>query len=206
YLVPQGKPLLVTNGEKIKAGDPLTSGPVNPHDVLKVRGESATQEYLLENIQEVYRSQGVEVNDKHIEVIIRQMLRRVRIEDSGDTEFLVGQEVDRLLFKEENEKIMKKKGKPAMARPILLGITKASLSTESVFAAASFQETTRVLTDAATIGKVDNLVGLKENIIIGRLIPAGTGAPAYRTIQLEKAEKVEKADKEAESKEEVPVE
>lgn len=184
YLIPQGKHILVSEGEKIKAGDPLTAGPVNPHDILRVSGEGATQEYLLEKVQEVYRVQGVKVNDKHIEVIVRQMLKRIRIEDAGDTEFLSGQEVDRITFKEENAKILKKKGKPAIAKPILLGITKASLGTESFFSAASFQETTRVLTEAATAGKIDNLLGLKENVIIGRLIPAGTGFPLYKDIKL----------------------
>jgi len=194
YLVPQGKHILVSDGERVTSGDVITAGSVNPHDLLQVKGESATQEYLLEKIQEVYRLQGVRVNDKHIEIIVRQMLRRVRIEEPGDTEFLVGQETDRNTFKEENEKILKKKGKPATAKPILLGITKASLSTESFFAAASFQETTRVLTDAATSGKIDYLKGLKENIIIGRLIPAGTGSSAYKGIVLEnESEKEEQA-------------
>jgi len=189
YLVPQGKHILISEGERVSAGDALTVGSINPHDILRVKGEGATQEYLLEKIQEVYRLQGVKVNDKHIETIVRQMLRRVRIEEPNDTEFLVGQEIDKNIFKEENEKILKKKCKPATAKPILLGITKASLSTESFFAAASFQETTRVLTEAATSGKVDTLQGLKENIIIGRLIPAGTGSLIYRKIRLEEAAK-----------------
>ena len=200
YLVPQGKHILISEGERVLAGDALTVGSINPHDILRVKGESATQEYLLEKIQEVYRLQGVKVNDKHIETIVRQMLRRVRIEEPNDTEFLVGQEIDRNIFKEENEKILKKKGKPATAKPILLGITKASLSTESFFAAASFQETTRVLTEAATSGKVDTLQGLKENIIIGRLIPAGTGSLIYRKIKLE-----EEAVKSASNTEEKPL-
>jgi len=188
YQVPQGKHLIVTSGEKVSHGDPLTAGPINPHDILKAKSENDAQEYLLGNIQEVYRVQGVNVNDKHIEVVIRQMLKKVRIESEGDTEFLPGQEVDKNIFKEENEKAMKKKGKSATGRTILLGITKASLGTESVFAAASFQETTRVLTDAATVGKVDSLRGLKENIIIGRLIPAGTGSQVYRNLHIEQEE------------------
>ena len=188
YQVPQGKHLIVTSGEKVLNGDPLTAGPINPHDILRAKSENDAQEYLLGNIQEVYRVQGVNVNDKHIEVVIRQMLKKVRIESEGDTEFLPGQEVDKNILKEENEKVMKKKGKAATFKPILLGITKASLGTESVFAAASFQETTRVLTDAATVGKVDTLRGLKENIIIGRLIPAGTGSRGYRNLHIEQDE------------------
>jgi DNA-directed RNA polymerase subunit beta' len=188
YFIPQGKHILVSDGERVKAGDPLTAGSINPHEILRVKGESATHEYLVEKVQEVYRLQGVKVNDKHIEIIVRQMLKRVRIEDPGDTEFLPGQEVDKFVFREENEKVLKRKGKPAIARPILLGITKASLSTESFIAAASFQETTRVLTEAAISGKIDNLNGLKESVIIGRLIPAGTGFPAYNNIELKEEE------------------
>jgi DNA-directed RNA polymerase subunit beta' len=193
YLVPQGKHLTVSDSEKVIAGDSLTVGSINPHDILRVKGENAAQEYLLEKIQEVYRVQDVMVNDKHIEIIVRQMLRKVRIEDPGNTSFLVGQEVDKFMFREENAMVIKKKGKPATARPLLLGVTKASLSTESFFAAASFQETTRVLTEAATVGKTDVLKGLKENIIIGRLIPAGTGI--YRNIEIS-SEETEKKEEE----------
>ena len=159
-------------------------GPLYPHDLLAVLGEKFTQAYLVNAIQEVYRLQGVTVNDKHIEVIIRQMMRWVRVEDPGDTELLLDQQVDRFLFTEENDRTIAKKGKPAVGRPMLLGITKASLSTESFISAASFQETTRVLTEAAISGKVDYLRGLKENVIMGRLIPAGTGLNHYRSITI----------------------
>lgn len=184
YLVPQTKHIIVQDEDRVAAGDPLTDGPINPHDILRVRGERATQEYLVEKIQEVYRLQGVHLNDKHIETIVRQMLHWVRVEDPGDTNFLANQQVDRFVFKEENDNILKKKKKPAAANPILLGITKASLSTESFIAAASFQETTRVLTEAAMSGKVDMLRGLKENVIMGHLIPAGVGMDVYRRIEV----------------------
>ena len=157
------------------AGQQLVDGPVVPQDILRVSGERKLQEYLVNGVQEVYRLQGVKINDKHVEVIVRQMLRKVKIEDPGDSEFLVGSQVDRIKFQEENEKLMKKSKQPAKAVAILLGITKASLSTESFISAASFQETTRVLTEAATSGKRDYLLGLKENVIMGHLIPAGTG-------------------------------
>jgi len=197
YSVPQGKHILVSTGEVVSAGDQLTDGAPDPRDYLMVQGEKATQEYLLEKIQEVYSSQGVKVNDKHIEIIVKQMLRKVKITDPGDTAFLEGQEVDKKIYEEENSKMLKDQ-KKAHGEPILQGITKASLSTESFFAAASFQETTRVLTDAATSGKVDYLKGLKENIIIGRLIPAGTGSSVYRGIMLENESKKEAAVKEEE--------
>ena len=153
--------------------------------MLRVRGIKDTARYLLNEIQEVYRLQGVKINDKHIEIIIRQMMRKVRILDPGDTEFVVGELVDKYIFEEENEKILAQNGKPAQAEPVLVGITKASLGTESFISAASFQETTRVLTDAAVAGKVDYLRGLKENVIVGLLIPAGTGLKAYRSINIE---------------------
>ncbi len=186
YLVPYGKHLNAREGDSILAGEPLTDGSINPHDILKVKGENEVQEYLVNKIQEVYRLQGVTINDKHIEVIVRQMLKKVRIDNPGDTEYLVGQQVDKVEFKEENEKAIKQNKQPATAHSILLGITKASLGTESFISAASFQETTRVLTEAGVSGKVDELRGLKENVIMGHLIPAGTGMRIYRDIVLDK--------------------
>jgi DNA-directed RNA polymerase subunit beta' len=155
-------------------------GPVDPHDILNVLGPKELQKYLVDEVQQVYRLQGVSINDKHIEVIVRQMLRKVRIEDAGDTSFLIGEQVDRFTFARENETVIANGGRHAMAKPILLGITKASLTTDSFISAASFQETTRVLTEAAITGAIDDLVGLKENVIMGRLIPAGTGMAEYR--------------------------
>jgi DNA-directed RNA polymerase subunit beta' len=184
YLIPKGAHLSVSDGERIRAGDALMDGPVNPHDILRVLGEKELAEYLLKEIQAVYRLQGVSINDKHIETIIRMMLRWVKVEEVGDTEFLVDEQVDKFIFQEENEKVMKKGGKPAKARPLLLGITKSALSTDSFISAASFQETTRVLTEASLYGKVDYLRRLKENIIMGRLIPAGTGYKHYRNVEL----------------------
>lgn len=195
YFIPKGAHLSVGDTEKVRAGTPLMDGPVNPHDILRVLGEKELAEYLLREIQEVYRLQGVSINDKHIEIIIRQMLRWVKVEEVGDTEFLVDEQVDKFIFQEENEKVIKRGGKPAKARPLLLGITKSALSTESFIAAASFQETTRVLTEASLYGKVDHLRRLKENIIMGRLIPAGTGYRHYRNVEL-KVEKEEEAERE----------
>jgi len=190
YLIPKGAHISVGEGERVRAGTPLMDGPINPHDILKVLGEKDLAEYLLKEIQEVYRLQGVAINDKHIETIIRQMLRWVKVEEVGDTEFLVDEQVDKFVFQEENDKL-KKKGKKegkdvklAKARPLLLGITKSALSTDSFISAASFQETTRVLTEASIYGKVDHLRSLKENIIMGRLIPAGTGYKFYRDVEL----------------------
>ncbi|MBI3321974.1 MAG: DNA-directed RNA polymerase subunit beta' [Candidatus Omnitrophica bacterium] len=180
YLIPHGKHLNVYKGDYVQSGSPLTDGPIVPQDILRVCGERRLQEYLVNEIQEVYRSQGVKINDKHVEVIVRQMLRKVRIDDPGDTEFLIGMQADKWKFAQENERVKAKGGKPAQGAPTLLGITKASLSTESFIAAASFQETTRVLTEAATSGKRDPLVGLKENVIMGHLVPAGTGFFANR--------------------------
>ena len=180
YLIPHGKHLNVYKGDYVQSGAPLTDGPIVPQDILRVIGERGLQEYLVNEIQEVYRSQGVKINDKHVEVIVRQMLRKVRIDEPGDTDFLIGMQIDKWRFVQENERVKAKNGKPAQATPILLGITKASLSTESFIAAASFQETTRVLTEAATSGKRDALVGLKENVIMGHLVPAGTGFHANR--------------------------
>jgi DNA-directed RNA polymerase subunit beta' len=184
YLIPKGAHLSVGEGERVRAGTSLMDGPVNPHDILRVLGEKELAEYLLREVQEVYRLQGVTINDKHIETIVRQMLRWVKVEEVGDTDFLIDEQVDKFIFQEENEKVMKKGGKPAKARPLLLGITKSALSTDSFIAAASFQETTRVLTEASLYGKVDYLRRLKENIIMGRLIPAGTGFKFYRNVAL----------------------
>jgi len=186
YIIPHGKHLNVYRGDKVIAGQQLTDGPVVLQDILRVSGDKKLQEYLVNEIQEVYRLQGVGINDKHIEVIVRQMLKKVKIEDPGDTSFVVGQQADKVKFKEENEKVVKKKGKHAKATPLLLGITKASLSTESFISAASFQETTRVLTEAAASGKQDLLKGLKENVIMGHLIPAGTGFSDHRNIEIKK--------------------
>ncbi len=193
YFIPKGAHISVGEGEKVRAGDALMDGPINPHDILKVLGEKELAEYLLREVQEVYRLQGVAINDKHIEVIIRQMLRWVKVEEVGDTDFLVDEQVDKFIFQEENEKIIEDGGQPAKARPLLLGITKSALSTDSFIAAASFQETTRVLTEASLYGKVDNLKRLKENIIMGRLIPAGTGYKFYRDVELmeEKEKEIE---------------
>jgi len=184
YLIAKGKHIGVHEGDLVKAGEPLMEGSSNPHDILTILGEKALAKYLVDEIQEIYRLQGVRINDKHIEVIVRQMLRRVRIKEVGDTTFLVGDQVEKWRFDEENARVLDKGGEPAIAEPLLLGITKASLSTESFISAASFQETTRVLTEAAINGKVDRLVGLKENVIMGRLIPAGTGLPSYNRMEL----------------------
>ncbi len=184
YSVPRGVHIQVQEGERLLAGEPLIDGPLNPHDILAVLGEKFTQAYLVNAVQEVYRLQGVNINDKHIETIVRQMMRWVKVEDVGDTAFLLEEQVDKFRFREENDRIIENGGRPATGRPLLLGITKASLSTDSFISAASFQETTRVLTEAAVAGKVDYLRGLKENVIMGRLIPAGTGLEWYRNIQL----------------------
>jgi DNA-directed RNA polymerase subunit beta' len=184
YAIPRGVHINVQEGERVHAGEPLIDGPLNPHDLLAVLGEKFTQAYLVNAIQEVYRLQGVNINDKHIETIARQMMRWVKVEDVGDTSFLLEEQVDKFRFREENDEILKRGGRPATGRPLLLGITKASLSTDSFISAASFQETTRVLTEAAVAGKVDYLRGLKENVIMGRLIPAGTGFEFYRNINL----------------------
>src|SRR5262249_22109796 len=184
YSLPRGVHVNVQEGEHVRAGEPLMDGPRNPHDILAVLGEKELQAYLVNEIQEVYRLQGVNINDKHIEVIVRQMMRWIKVEDVGDTEFLVDEQVDKFRFQEENLRVKNNGGKPASGRPLLLGITKASLSTESFISAASFQETTRVLTEASISGKVDYLRGLKENVIMGRLIPAGTGLEFYRNVEL----------------------
>jgi len=186
YTIPHGKHPNVYKGDRVFAGQQLTDGPVVPQDILRVCGDKVLQEYLLNEIQEVYRLQGVRINDKHIELIISQMLKKVKIEDSGDTALLVGEQIDRVRFKKVNEEILKKKGKPAQGTPQLLGITRVSLTTESFISAASFQETTRVLTEAAASGKIDNLNGLKENVIVGHLIPAGTGLRCYDQVEMVK--------------------
>ncbi|MBW8861031.1 MAG: DNA-directed RNA polymerase subunit beta', partial [Acidobacteria bacterium] len=184
YSLPRGVHVNVQEGDRVRAGEPLMDGPSNPHDILSVLGEKALHAYLVNEIQEVYRLQGVNINDKHIEVIVRQMMRWVKIEDVGDTEFLIEEQVDRFRFMEENERVIAAGGRPAQGRPLLLGITKASLSTDSFISAASFQETTRVLTEASISGKVDHLRGLKENVTMGRLIPAGTGFEYYRNVRI----------------------
>jgi DNA-directed RNA polymerase subunit beta' len=183
YLVGKGRHLAVNEGDYIKAGEPLMDGPINPHDILRVLGEKALAKYLVDEVQEVYRLQGVKINDKHIETIVRQMLRKVKIKEVGDTTFLPGETSDKLTFEAENQRVMQTGGAPATAEPLLLGITKASLSTESFISAASFQETTKVLTEASISGRVDFLRGLKENVIMGRLIPAGTGLLMYKGLQ-----------------------
>ncbi len=184
YQLPRGAHINVQEGERVKAGEPLMDGPIDPHDILRVRGEKELQRYLVDEIQEVYRLQGVNINDKHIEVITRQMMRWVKIEEVGDTEFLIDEVVDRFRFIAQNDKLSEAGKKPASGHPLLLGITKASLSTDSFISAASFQETTRVLTEAAISGKIDYLRGLKENVIMGRLIPAGTGMEFYRRVSI----------------------
>ncbi|MDP2314172.1 MAG: hypothetical protein Q8P41_14815 [Pseudomonadota bacterium] len=182
YLIPKGKNIIVNEGDFVRAGDPLMDGAANPHDILKIRGEAELAKYLVDEIQEVYRLQGVKINDKHIEVIVRQMLRRVKVRTPGDTDFLVDEAVEKHRFDEAAERVLANNGKPAVVEPLLLGITKASLSTDSFLSAASFQETTRVLTEAAIHGRVDRLRGLKENILMGRLIPAGTGFASYQKL------------------------
>ncbi len=199
YLVPHGKHMLVHDGDQILAGDRLCEGPIDPHDILRIKGPNAVQEYLVNEIQGVYRLQGVKINDKHIEVIIRQVLQKVRILDPGDTNFLEGEQADKIRFLDENNRVIQEGGNPATFEPLLLGITKASLSTESFISAASFQETTRVLTEASINGKIDNLMGLKENVIIGRLIPAGTGLEYYNSFEPVSEEEPEEAEKKIET-------
>jgi DNA-directed RNA polymerase subunit beta' len=187
YLIQKGKHINVHENDFVRAGEPLMEGSANPHDILQVLGEKELAKYLVDEVQEVYRLQGVKINDKHIEVIVRQMLRRVRITDVGDTRFLVGEQVEKHIFEEENQKVIAQGGAAAVAEPLLLGITKASLSTDSFLSAASFQETTKVLTEASIQGKVDLLRGLKENVIMGRLIPAGTGYHRYHQLEVEES-------------------
>jgi DNA-directed RNA polymerase subunit beta' len=184
YLIAKGKHLTVKDGDRVRAGEALMDGPANPHDILRVKGEKELAAWLVNEIQQVYRLQGVVINDKHIEAIVRQMLRRVRIKEVGDTNFLTDEQVEKQVFERENQKVIARGGSPAVAEPLLLGITKASLSTESFISASSFQETTKVLTEAAISGKLDELRGLKENVIMGRLIPAGTGVGAYKRLEV----------------------
>ena len=185
YVLPFNAELKVKDGDKIVPGDMLNAGSVNPQDIIRVQGVKGVQDYLLEQVQSVYRSQGVDVNDKHVEIIVRQMLRKVRIEDAGTTEMLPGQLVDMFTFEEQNEKTIVAGGRPATAKRVLLGITKAALATDSFLSAASFQETSRVLTEAAICTKRDPLIGLKENVIIGKLIPAGTGMKEYKNVSVQ---------------------
>ncbi len=191
YDIPRGTHINVQDGDRVRAGEALMDGPLNPHDILRVLGMNRLQEYLVNEIQEVYRLQGVNINDKHIEVIVRQMLRWVKIKDVGDTDFLIDEQVDRFRLEDENRRVRDEEGEPATFEPLLLGITKASLSTDSFISAASFQETTRVLTEAAISGRVDYLRGLKENVIMGRLIPAGTGMEFYRNVRVERDQAAE---------------
>ena len=185
YLIPYGSRIKITDGAVLEAGDELTEGSVNPHDILKIKGVRAVQDYMLREVQRVYRLQGVEINDKHIELIVRQMLQKIRVESNGDSDMLPGTLVDTLDFEDTNE-VLESEGKEmAEGSQVLLGITKASLATNSFLSAASFQETTKVLTEAAIKGKVDPLIGMKENVIIGKLIPAGTGMKRYRNIKLD---------------------
>jgi DNA-directed RNA polymerase subunit beta' len=185
YMIPYGSRIKVSTDDYVKAGDELTEGSVYPHDILKIKGLRGVQDYLLQEVQRVYRLQGVDINDKHIEAIVRQMLKRVKVEENGDTNLLPGSLVDWLEFEEVNRKMLENGLEPAVGSRVLLGITKASLATDSFLSAASFQETTRVLTEAAIKGKVDPLIGLKENVIIGKLIPTGTGMQTYRKIDIE---------------------
>jgi DNA-directed RNA polymerase subunit beta' len=184
HLVPLNKHIIVFKGDFVHKGQQLTEGPVPPHDILDVCGPQELQEHMVNEVQEVYRLQGVEIADKHIEIIVRQMLRKVKITEPGDTALLWGDQVDKLTFEAENARVSEKGGKPAEAVPVLLGITKASLETDSFISAASFQDTTRVLTEAATLGRVDHLRGFKENVIMGHLIPAGTGFPGVRDVKI----------------------
>jgi DNA-directed RNA polymerase subunit beta' len=185
YLVVKGKHINVYEGDYVRSGDAMTGGSANPQDLLDIQGELALARYIVDRVQEVYRLQGVKINDKHIEVIVRQMMRRIKVSDSGDSDFLVEDLIDRDIFNIKNREIIEKDGKPAIGSPVILGITKASLNTESFISAASFQETTKVLTEASIAGKEDYLKGLKENVIMGRIVPAGTGLLRYSDIELE---------------------
>jgi DNA-directed RNA polymerase subunit beta' len=185
YLIAKGKHISVHEGDMVRAGEALMDGSINPHDILRVLGEKELAKYLVNEVQEVYRLQGVKNNDKHVEVIVRQMLHKVRIKEVGDTCFFLDDQVDKYIFEQENNKVMANNGKPAIGEPMLLGITKAALGSESFISASSFQETTKVLTEVAIQGKVDKLNGLKENVIMGRLIPAGTGYKGYKGMDME---------------------
>ena len=185
YLIPYGSRIKILDGAILEAGDELTEGSINPHDLLKIKGLRAVQDYMIREVQRVYRLQGVEINDKHVEVIVRQMLKKIKVDTAGDSEFLPGTSVDVLDFNETVERLQEEGKEVPTGTQVMLGITKASLATNSFLSAASFQETTRVLTEAAINGKVDPLVGLKENVIIGKLIPAGTGMKRYRSVKLD---------------------
>ena len=193
YLIPYGSRIKIQDGTYLDAGDELTEGSVNPHDILKIKGVRAVQDYMIQEVQRVYRLQGVEINDKHIEVIVRQMLKKIRVENNGDTDLLPGTMVDNLEFEDINAEMIAQGKEPAEGKQVMLGITKASLATNSFLSAASFQETTKVLTEAAIKGKVDPLIGLKENVIIGKLIPAGTGLKRYRNVKIQ-AENMDEED------------
>jgi len=203
HIIPIGRHVIVFKGDYVKKGQQLTEGPMDPHEILDICGPQELQEYLVNEVQEVYRLQGVTINDKHIEIIVRQMLRKVRIAEPGDTQFLWGEQIDRLEFEAENERVDQMGGKPAEAQPVLLGITKASLETDSFLSAASFQDTTRVLTEAATRAKVDYLRGFKENVIMGHIIPAGTGFELHRRVRVKPL--VEVPDEEPEPESSAPV-
>jgi len=205
YLIPYGSRIKVYDGDVIEAGDEITEGSVNPHDILKIKGLRGVQDYMIQEVQRVYRLQGVEISDKHIEVIVRQMLKRIKIEENGDTDFLPGSLVDWLTFENTNAALEAEGKEPAKGTRVLLGITKASLATDSFLSAASFQETTRVLTEAAIKGKIDPLIGLKENVCIGKLIPAGTGMTRYRNIDIVTEGQEEVATEEAPIAEEVVI-
>lgn len=198
YLIPYGSRIKIQDGVYLEAGDELTEGSINPHDLLKIKGLRAAQDYMIQEVQRVYRLQGVEINDKHIEVIVRQMLKKIRIEENGDSDFLPGTMVDTLEFDDVNAKLVAEGKEPATGEQIMLGITKASLATNSFLSAASFQETTKVLTEAAIKGKVDPLIGLKENVLIGKLIPVGTGMKKYRDVRLDTGEELVKENEEPE--------
>ena len=207
YLIPYGSRIKVMDGQVLEAGDELTEGSVNPHDILKIKGVRAVQDYMIQEVQRVYRLQGVEINDKHVEMIVHQMLKKIRIEESGDSDVLPGVSMDVLDFNEMNEALIAEGKRPAEGKQVMLGITKASLATDSFLSAASFQETTKVLTEAAINGKVDHLIGLKENVIIGKLIPAGTGMKRYSEISLDTGmPEVKTASEEPEDTEEISVE
>jgi len=205
YLIPKGKHITVQEGDFVEAGDLMTEGYPELHDILKIKGEKFLARYLVEEVQNVYRVQSVNINDKHIEIIVRQMLKKVSIIDPGDTGFLIGEQVDKVRFMEENNATIAKSGAPATAETLVLGITQASLSTDSFISAASFQETTKVLTEASLSGKSDSLRGLKENVIVGRLIPAGTGYRQYADAEISVPDQPERPDKFLEDLEDDPL-
>jgi DNA-directed RNA polymerase subunit beta' len=190
YVIPRGRHVSVFDGDYVRAGEALMEGSANPHDILRIKGPKELSKYLVDEVQKVYRLQGVKINDKHIEVIVRQMLRRVLVKDIGDSDFILGEEVEKWRFEEKNQEIVAKGGKPAVGEPLLLGVTKASINTDSFISAASFQETTKVLADASVESRIDHLRGLKENVIMGRLIPAGTGLSIHRGLDIETEQQI----------------